>query len=88
MEELFYYGLEYRFISQYLAGKMDYETMVSSLAIAIGQFAKRQQTWFNRMRRKGFKMIDIEGSLSDSQKLNQILSTINCKEILKNCNPY
>jgi tRNA dimethylallyltransferase len=72
MEDLFYYGLEYRFISQYLAGKMDYETMVSKLAIAIGQFAKRQQTWFNRMRRKGFQMFDIEGCLSDSQKLEQI----------------
>jgi tRNA dimethylallyltransferase len=77
MEDLFYYGLEYRFISQYLAGKVDYETMVSQLVIAIGQFAKRQQTWFNRMRRKGIQMFDIEGCLSDLQKLNQILSTIN-----------
>jgi tRNA dimethylallyltransferase len=81
MEDLFYYGLEYRFISQYLAGKMDYQTMVSNLCIAIRQLAKRQQTWFNRMRRKGFKILDIEGSLSDSQKLEQILSAIDFKEI-------
>ncbi|MDR1459103.1 MAG: tRNA (adenosine(37)-N6)-dimethylallyltransferase MiaA, partial [Bacteroidales bacterium] len=76
MEDLCYYGLEYRFISQYLAGKMDYETMSSKLAIAIGQFAKRQQTWFSRMRRNGIQMIDVEGCLSDSQKLNEIFSSI------------
>jgi len=73
INELFYYGLEYRFISQYITGKMDYETMVSKLCIAIGQFAKRQQTWFARMRRKGFSMIDIDGSLPDEQKVNKIL---------------
>ncbi|MDR0604091.1 MAG: tRNA (adenosine(37)-N6)-dimethylallyltransferase MiaA [Bacteroidales bacterium] len=81
MEDLFYYGLEYRFISQYLAGKMNYETMVSALTIAIGQFAKRQQTWFNRMRRNGFKLIDIDGSLPDLQKLDQIFSTTDFEEI-------
>jgi tRNA dimethylallyltransferase len=88
MEDMFYYGLEYRFISQYLAGNMDYETMVSKLSIAIGQFAKRQQTWFNRMRRKGFKIIDIEGSLPDSQKLKQILSTIHLYQSLNFGNSY
>jgi tRNA dimethylallyltransferase len=76
MEDLFYYGLEYRFISQYLAGTTDYETMTSNLLIAIGQFAKRQQTWFNRMRRKEIKMIDIDGSLPELQKLDKIFSTI------------
>ena len=70
---LSYYGLEYRFISQYLAGVMNYETMVSKLCIAIGQFAKRQQTWFSRMKRNGFKMIDIDGTLSDEEKLKKIL---------------
>jgi tRNA dimethylallyltransferase len=69
MENLFYYGLEYRFISQYLTGTMNYDTMVSKLCIAIGQFAKRQQTWFNRMKRNGFTMIEIDGSLSSLQKI-------------------
>ncbi len=77
MDDLLYYGLEYRFISQYLADMMDYEKMTSKLLMAIGQFAKRQQTWFNRMRRNGFQMTDIDTSLSDSQKLQIILSTIN-----------
>ena len=41
-------GLEYRFITQYLLGEMDREEMLSKLAIAIKQFAKRQMTWFRR----------------------------------------
>lgn len=75
-DELSYYGLEYRFISQYLAGMMDYDSMFSKLHIAIGQFAKRQQTWFARMQRNGFNMIDIDGLLSDEQKLEKILAGI------------
>jgi tRNA dimethylallyltransferase len=74
--ELSYYGLEYRFISQYLAGEMDYDAMVSKLNIAIGQFAKRQQTWFSRMQRNGFNLIHIDGMLSDEKKLEKILSEI------------
>jgi tRNA dimethylallyltransferase len=73
-EDLCYYGLEYRFITQYLTGQIDAQTMVSTLTIAIGQFAKRQQTWFRRMERRGFELITIDGSLSDTQKLNQIVS--------------
>ncbi|MDR1878614.1 MAG: tRNA (adenosine(37)-N6)-dimethylallyltransferase MiaA [Bacteroidales bacterium] len=75
-EDLCYYGLEYRFITQYLTGHTDYQTMVSTLTIAIGQFAKRQQTWFRRMERKGFELITIDGSLSDEQKLKKIV--LNC----------
>ena len=78
-DELSYYGLEYRFISQYLAGMMDYDSMFSKLHIAIGQFAKRQQTWFARMQRNGFNMIDIDGLLSDEQKLEKILAEISVK---------
>jgi tRNA dimethylallyltransferase len=73
---LYYYGLEYRFISQYIQGKIDYKTMAYELRIAIGQFAKRQQTWFNRMRYRGFAMIDIDGSLSEVKQLEQILHSI------------
>jgi len=76
MDKLFYYGLEYRYISQYLTNVIDYETMKSNLLTAICQFAKRQQTWFNRMRRKGFNMIDIDGELSDWQKMKYILTKL------------
>jgi tRNA dimethylallyltransferase len=47
------FGLEYRFISQYLQKKITFEEMKKGLNIAIGQFAKRQETWFRRMERKG-----------------------------------
>jgi tRNA dimethylallyltransferase len=47
------FGLEYKFISLYLQGKLDYEEMVEKLNIAIGQFAKRQMSWFRRWERQG-----------------------------------
>lgn len=56
-EDLIYYGLEYKFVTLYLTGKMDYEEMKEKLGIAIHQFAKRQMTWFRGMQRRG---IDIE----------------------------
>ncbi|MCF0173840.1 MAG: tRNA (adenosine(37)-N6)-dimethylallyltransferase MiaA [Bacteroidales bacterium] len=55
-EDLEYYGLEYKFVTQYLTGKLSYEQMCSSLATAIHQFAKRQMTWFRGMERKGIKI--------------------------------
>jgi tRNA dimethylallyltransferase len=47
------FGLEYRFISQYLQRKITFEEMTNKLNTAIHQFAKRQETWFRRMERKG-----------------------------------
>lgn len=52
-EKLESFGLEYRFLSQYLQDKMTFEEMKKGLNIAIGQFAKRQETWFRRMEKKG-----------------------------------
>jgi len=71
--DLHYYGLEYRFVSDYLNGSLSYEEMAERLEIAIGQFAKRQQTWFNRMKRNGFEFIDIDESLSDDEKVQFII---------------
>ncbi|MDP2586894.1 MAG: tRNA (adenosine(37)-N6)-dimethylallyltransferase MiaA [Candidatus Komeilibacteria bacterium] len=45
------FGLEYRFIAQYLQGKLTYEQMTAKLATTIHQFAKRQMTWFKRDKR-------------------------------------
>lgn len=53
-EDLIYYGLEYKYVTQYLIGKIGYEEMIMELNIAIHQFAKRQMTWFRRMSRNGF----------------------------------
>lgn len=55
-EDLIYYGLEYKFITLYLTGKMSYDEMVGKLATAIHQFAKRQMTWFRGMERKGIEI--------------------------------
>lgn len=52
-ESLEYYGLEYRFLSRYLRGELNRNDMVQKLAAAIGKFAKRQETWFRRMERRG-----------------------------------
>ena len=55
-EDLIYYGLEYKYITLYLTGEMDYATMVERLRIAIHQFAKRQMTWFRGMERRGIQI--------------------------------
>jgi len=45
LEEL---GLEYRFVSQYIQGKIDHQEMIDKLQKEIEHFAKRQMTWFKR----------------------------------------
>ncbi len=50
------YGLEYRFITLHLLGKLTLEEMVAQLEIAIHQFAKRQMTWFRGMERRGLTL--------------------------------
>lgn len=60
-ERLESFGLEYRFISQYLEQKITFDEMKSKLNTAIHQFAKRQETWFRRMERKGVMINWIPG---------------------------
>ena len=55
-DDLIYYGLEYKYLTLYLTGGMDYDTMVERLRIAIHQFAKRQMTWFRGMERRGIEI--------------------------------
>ncbi len=52
-EDLIYYGLEYKYITQYITGELTFEQMFNQLNVAIHQFAKRQMTWFRGMERKG-----------------------------------
>lgn len=52
-EDLIYYGLEYKYVTEYVIGKLSYEEMFRQLEIAIHQFAKRQMTWFRGMERRG-----------------------------------
>ncbi len=55
-EDLIYYGLEYKFVTQYVLGIISLEEMRTLLSNAIHQFAKRQMTWFRGMERKGVKI--------------------------------
>ena len=75
-ENLIYYGLEYKFLTEYIIGKLSYDEMVSSLEIAIHQFAKRQMTWFRGMERRGGHINWIDASKSMEEKLNEIDSII------------
>ena len=72
-EDLIYYGLEYKFVTEYLTGKLTYDEMFHRLEIAIHQFAKRQMTWFRGMERRGFTIHWIDALLPMEEKVNQIL---------------
>jgi tRNA dimethylallyltransferase len=75
-KDLIYYGLEYKHISIFLSGMVDYETMVSRLNTAIHQFAKRQRTWFRKMEREGCKIHWIDGTLSMEAKLEEAVKVL------------
>jgi tRNA dimethylallyltransferase len=75
-EDLIYYGLEYKFITFYLTGKLTYEEMVCSLETAIHQFAKRQMTWFRGMERKGTTIHWIDSELPMDAKTKMILELL------------
>ena len=72
-DDLIYYGLEYKFVTEYLIGQTTYDEMFSRLEIAIHQFAKRQMTWFRGMERRGFKINWIDATLPMEQKIAKIL---------------
>ena len=72
-DDLIYYGLEYKFVTEYLTGQSTYDEMFSRLEIAIHQFAKRQMTWFRGMERRGFKINWIEATLPMEEKIKRII---------------
>lgn len=53
-DDLMYYGLEYKFLTLYVIGRIGYDEMFTGLETAIHQFAKRQMTWFRGMERRGY----------------------------------
>jgi tRNA dimethylallyltransferase len=76
-EMLIYYGLEYKFITLYLTGKIKYDEMVRDLEIAIHQFAKRQMTWFRGMEKRGVRIHWLDGKLPVEEKISNILRLLN-----------
>lgn len=75
-ETLIYYGLEYKYLTLYLTGRLSYEEMFSGLETAIHQFAKRQMTWFRGMERRGVKIHWIDGGLPFEQKVDYVLKLL------------
>ena len=71
-EDLIYYGLEYKFVTEYITGQLSYEEMFKRLEIAIHQFAKRQMTWFRGMERRGFTIHWIDALQPMEEKVSQI----------------
>lgn len=75
-DDLIYYGLEYKFVTQHIIGELSFEEMFKQLEIAIHQFAKRQMTWFRRMERKGFNIHWIDATLPMSKKVDIVLEIL------------
>ena len=79
-DDLIYYGLEYKFVTEYVIGKLAYDEMFARLEIAIHQFAKRQMTWFRGMERRGFTIHWIDAKLPMDDKVAEIKDLLNGKD--------
>lgn len=71
-EDLIYYGLEYKFVTQYILGELTYEEMYSKLEIAIHQFAKRQMTWFRGMEKRGLTIHWLNTELPIEERIEEV----------------
>ena len=72
-ETLEYYGLEYKFLTKYVTGKIKYDDMFDKLNIAIHQFSKRQMTWFRKMEKSGMRILKVDGRLPLDKKIKMIM---------------
>ena len=73
-DDLIYYGLEYKYLTNYIQGELSFDEMFEGLNVAIHQFAKRQMTWFRKMEREGFKIRWLDGYMPISEKTEKIHS--------------
>ena len=76
-DDLTYYGLEYKYLTLYITGKLTYNEMFEGLNTAIHQFAKRQMTWFRKMERDGFEIKWLDGYMPVNEKTDKIISWLN-----------
>lgn len=72
-DDLIYYGLEYKYVTEYVIDRISYDEMFSRLEIAIHQFAKRQMTWFRGMERRGLAIHWVDAMLPMEDKVAEIL---------------
>lgn len=75
-DRLEFYGLEYRLIARYLQGKLNRNDMVQKLRSAIGQFAKRQETFFRRMEKHGVEIHWLDGRGDPFTELCRVLDGV------------
>lgn len=78
-EELIYYGLEYKYITLHLTGKLSADEMFTLLSTAIHQFAKRQMTWFRRMEKKGIPIQWLDGENGTEMNAETICRIFNSR---------
>jgi len=76
-EQLIYYGLEYKYLTQYIIGEISFDEMFQQLNTSIHQFSKRQMTWFRRMERNGMKIHWLDGYLPMEEKIERALMLLN-----------
>ncbi|MBC35583.1 MAG: tRNA (adenosine(37)-N6)-dimethylallyltransferase MiaA [Bacteroidetes bacterium] len=75
-EQLMFYGLEYKYLTQYVIGEIEKNDMFQKLNSAIHQFSKRQMTWFRRMEKQGVTINWIDGMLPMEGKLQESLKIL------------
>ncbi|MBQ0030783.1 MAG: tRNA (adenosine(37)-N6)-dimethylallyltransferase MiaA [Bacteroidales bacterium] len=75
-EDLIYYGLEYKYVTQYVTGRISLQEMHDQLEIAIHQFAKRQMTWFRGMDKRGIKIEWIDAEQPMGKKVEDALNIV------------
>lgn len=75
-EDLIYYGLEYKYVTQYVIGELTFDEMFYHLEIAIHQFAKRQMTWFRGMEKRGTKINWLPYDITDSEFVERSLNLL------------
>lgn len=75
-EDLIYYGLEYKYLTQHLTGKLTYSEMLRELEIAIHQFAKRQMTWLRGMERRGYTINWLPYDLADEEFVAKVMDLL------------
>lgn len=76
-DDLIYYGLEYKFVTEYIIGKLSYDEMYGRLEIAIHQFAKRQMTWFRGMERRGHSINWLPYDLPAERFVEEVTALVN-----------
>lgn len=75
-ESLIYYGLEYKFVTQYLIGHLPYDTMLQRLETEIHRFAKRQMTYFRKMERDGIIIHWLDSHATSDECLEVIVTDL------------